>query len=243
MHSDKYTLGFAAILTLVCALMLGLVAVSLRPLQELNIDAHKKKQVLKGLKIDTSQISQVDILNFFSEEGYQGQFVEKILVDYLGQSLKKEDLDLNKISLEKEMKKEEKQRRYPLYIYYKNLAHKTNKVASAYCIPIYGYGLWSTCYGFLVLEGDARTVKTIIYYDQKETPGLGGEIINPKWQAEFAGKSILDKNGKLRPVQVSKSPRSYEVQAISAATFTMDGVNEMLKKFLKIYEPYLKLKR
>ena len=242
-HSDKYTLAFAAAITLVCSLILGAIAVSLRPLQQTNVDAYKKLQVLKGLKVNTSKLNTKNILDFFSPQGYQKKFVEKITVNYQGTLTKINENDIKNITLENEMKKKEQERNYPLYIFYQSKDDKANGIVSAYCIPIYGYGLWSTCYGFLVLEGDAKTVKTIVYYDQKETPGLGGEIINPKWQAEFAGKSILDEKGKLRPIKVTKNPKPHEVQAISAATFTMQGVNQMIEDFLNIYEPYLKQKR
>ena len=64
-----------------------------------------------------------------------------------------------------------------------------------YCIPISGYGLWSTLYGFLALEADLDTVRGITFYEHKETPGLGGEVDNPSWQAQWKGKKILDASG------------------------------------------------
>ena len=57
-------------------------------------------------------------------------------------------------------------------------------------LPVHGYGLWSTLYGFLSLEPDGQTVQSINFYDQKETPGLGGEVVNPNWRALWKGKKV-----------------------------------------------------
>ena len=59
-------------------------------------------------------------------------------------------------------------------------------------LPVHGKGLWGTMYGLLALEADANTVVGIGFYEHKETPGLGGEIENPKWKAQFEGKKVYD---------------------------------------------------
>ena len=61
-------------------------------------------------------------------------------------------------------------------------------------LPIEGVGMWGTLYGFLALDRDGNTVRGLTYYDQKETPGLGGEIGNPKWQALWRGRKVYDEN-------------------------------------------------
>ena len=58
-----------------------------------------------------------------------------------------------------------------------------------------GAGLYSTLYGFLALQGDGSTIKGLTFYEQGETPGLGGEIVNPKWRAKWQGKQIYDDTG------------------------------------------------
>ena len=62
-----------------------------------------------------------------------------------------------------------------------------------YVIPINGYGLWDAIYGYLGLETDANTVLGMTWYDQKETPGLGGNIALPQWQEQFKNKVIFQK--------------------------------------------------
>ena len=58
-------------------------------------------------------------------------------------------------------------------------------------LPIKGYGLWSTMYGFIALEKDLQTVAGIGFYEHGETPGLGGEIDNPNWKSSWIGKQAF----------------------------------------------------
>ena len=61
-------------------------------------------------------------------------------------------------------------------------------------LPIEGMGMWGTMYGFLALDRDGNTVRGLTFYEQKETPGLGGEISNPQWQALWVGRKAYDAN-------------------------------------------------
>jgi Na+-transporting NADH:ubiquinone oxidoreductase subunit C len=96
-----------------------------------------------------------------------------------------------------------------------------------WCFLIYGNGLWSMMYAFVALDTDGRTVKGITYYDQGETPGLGGEVENPNWRAQFVGKKVLDDNG-LPALKVMKGAArpgdDYAVDGLSGATLTSNGV-------------------
>ena len=94
-------------------------------------------------------------------------------------------------------------------------------------LPIYGNGLWSMMYAFVALDTDGRTIKGITYYDQGETPGLGGEVENPNWRAQFVGKRVLDDNGSpaLRVVKgAAPSGDLHAVDGLSGATLTSNGV-------------------
>lgn len=112
----------------------------------------------------------------------------------------------------------------------------------AVCIPISGYGLWSTLYGFLALGEDARDVVGITFYDHKETPGLGGEVDNPSWQAQWVGKSVRDASGSLIGINVKKGGAApddpHAVDGLSGATITGDGVQRFVLHDLETYEPY-----
>lgn len=111
-------------------------------------------------------------------------------------------------------------------------------------LPVRGFGLWSTMHGFLALDGDGRTVQGIGFYEHGETPGLGGEIDNPNWQAQWEGKQVYDDQGEVA-IQVVKGradPDSdHQVDGLSGATLTARGVHNMMQFWLgeNGYKPFL----
>ncbi len=116
-------------------------------------------------------------------------------------------------------------------------------------IPIRGYGLWSTLWGFIALDmtntaagAEGITIKGLSYYQHGETPGLGGEVENPLWKAKWPGKHVYDADWNVL-VEVSKSATTdYQVDALSGATITSNGVTSMLQFWLGEhgFGPYLK---
>jgi len=114
-------------------------------------------------------------------------------------------------------------------------------------LPVHGYGLWSTMHGFLALERDLDTIAGIGFYEHAETPGLGGEIDNPRWQAGWVGKQLYSKTGELA-IQVVKgtvpegTPEAqHKIDGLSGATLTTRGVQNLLRFWLgeQAYGPYL----
>jgi Na+-transporting NADH:ubiquinone oxidoreductase subunit C len=100
-------------------------------------------------------------------------------------------------------------------------------------LPVSGYGLWGIIYGYLAIEGDGNTIRGIGFYDHKETPGLGGEISNPRWQAQWPGKQIFDNSGDVA-FQVVKGggQGSSQIDALSGATLTSRGIENMIAFWL-----------
>lgn len=105
-------------------------------------------------------------------------------------------------------------------------------------LPVYGKGLWSTMYGFIALDKDLSTVNGFAFYEHGETPGLGGEVDNPKWKQQWPGKKIYDPAGRLR-IEVLKGsvdPRSpnakYQIDGLAGATLTARGVSHLLQYWL-----------
>lgn len=101
-------------------------------------------------------------------------------------------------------------------------------------IPIRGYGLWSTLYGYLALKGDFETVAGIGFYEEKETPGLGGEVENPKWKAKWHGKELYGSDGE-PAIDLTKNmapegsaEREHQIDALSGATMTSRGVQNLV---------------
>lgn len=121
---------------------------------------------------------------------------------------------------------------------------RRSKIASIYLVregsqvetiilPIHGKGLFSTLYGFIALESDKQTIVGLKFYEQGETPGLGGEVENPRWLASWTGKQLLDNNGQLKLKLVKGSAKNNaEVDALSGATMTTRGLQKMLDYWL-----------
>ena len=122
-----------------------------------------------------------------------------------------------------------------------------------FIFPVEGKGLWSTLKGFLALNKDKNTIEGLTFYSHGETPGLGGEVDNPKWKAQWKGdpkeiKSLkaFDATGKLK-VKVAKGKannKTHEVDGLSGATLTANGVTYLVQFWLgdKGYGPYINQK-
>lgn len=115
-------------------------------------------------------------------------------------------------------------------------------------LPIHGYGLWSTLYGFVSLEGDANTIEGLGFYAHAETPGLGGEVDNPKWKSQWVGKKLYGKDMSDPEIQLVKggvdpsSPDAeHKVDALSGATLTSRGVQQLVNFWMseRGFAPYL----
>ncbi|MEN2751650.1 MULTISPECIES: Na(+)-translocating NADH-quinone reductase subunit C [Psychrobacter] len=109
-------------------------------------------------------------------------------------------------------------------------------------LPIQGYGLWGTIYGFLTLESDMNTIKGISFYEHKETPGLGARIEEPEWRAKWQGIHSYDDSGEVATgVTKAGNPKENWVDGISGATLTSRGVSNMIQFWLgeQGYKPYL----
>lgn len=114
-------------------------------------------------------------------------------------------------------------------------------------LPIKGYGLWSTMFGFIALESDAKTVSGITFYQHGETPGLGGEIENKKWQASWQGKQIVNAQGESALklikglVSASTPDAQYKVDGLAGATLTSNGVTNLVQFWMgeNGFGPYL----
>lgn len=119
--------------------------------------------------------------------------------------------------------------------------------AEKFVLPIYGKGLWSTLYGFVALDKDLHTIKGFTFYQHGETPGLGGEVDNPKWKSQWIGKQAFDAEGNLG-IEVIKGivdrtsdKAKYQIDGLSGSTLTTRGVNNLVRFWLSEsgYGPFL----
>jgi Na+-transporting NADH:ubiquinone oxidoreductase subunit C len=104
-------------------------------------------------------------------------------------------------------------------------------------IAVEGLGMWGTIYGFLALDRDTNTVRGLTYYDQKETPGLGGEIGNPKWQALWRGRKGFDDQWNARITVIKGQAGAPEadplhVDGLSGATVTSNAITRLMQFWL-----------
>ena len=113
-----------------------------------------------------------------------------------------------------------------------------------YVLPLKGQGLWGGIWGYIALDEDKNTVYGINFGHESETPGLGGEIVTEYFRSRFFGKHIKDIEGNVQSIAVLKAGKKDEagreqVDALSGATITSTGVDEMLVKSLNEYVAFL----
>lgn len=243
----KKTIAVAVALCLVCSLVVSAAAVALRPLQEYNAALAVKREILRAAGLYEAGI---DV------EGVFGSRIETRLVDlntgdYVD-NLDPATYDQRKAARDpKQSIVLEGDRDIAKIRSRANVASvyllKSNEQLERVILPVHGYGLWSTMYGFLALAPDGRTVKAITFYEQRETAGLGGEVANPNWQAKWQGKEVLDDQGNPAfrvakgSVNESSATAKYEVDGLSGATLTSNGVTNMMRFWMGEdgFGPYL----
>lgn len=100
-------------------------------------------------------------------------------------------------------------------------------------LPVHGYGLWSTLYGFIALEGDLNTVAGFGFYSHAETPGLGGEVDNPRWKAVWNGKQVFAEGSDAPAIGLIKGTATadskHDIDGLAGATLTSNGVTNLVR--------------
>lgn len=256
-ESIGQTLLVAFLLCMVCSVIVSGAAVSLKPVQTANKVLDRKQNILVAAGVlDGGKHDAAEIEEAFHR--FEVRMVDLDTGEYLAEAelarpeLAPERYDQIKAAkdpkLSESLGEEEdiagiKRREKIAQVYLLEEDGRLQKIV----LPIRGYGLWSTLYGFLVLEGDANTVVGLAYYDQKETPGLGGEVDNPKWKALWPGKKVFDEQGAVSidivkgSVDESAAGAEHKVDGLSGATLTSNGVEHMLHFWLgeRGFGPYL----
>lgn len=257
-HSTLYTLVFAAAVCLACSVFVAGSAVTLRSLQERNVELDIQKNVLavSGVAEAGAKLSAAQVEGYFGpDKDVRSRLVDLTTGDYAPDEAKlleqyKSDKLLTDPTLRKVLDIPSMSReappnaarvlRLPQYALVYEVV-KDGKIARV-LLPVYGKGLWSTLRGMLALEPKADMIKGLTFYEQAETPGLGGEISNPKWQALWDGRTALDAQGKpiIRVVK-GTATKDNEVDGLSGATLTSRGVTNLMQFWLgeSGYGPYL----
>jgi len=244
--STKKTIIVALLMCLVCSILVSGAAVALKPLQLSNKKADIRENVLAvtGLQSDgknTDELFKKFEINIVDLE--TGEYVDDIDPATFDQRKAASDPSMSiNLSGDQDIAGIGHRSKYAK-VYLLKEGDKIKQIV----LPIHGYGLWSTLYGFISLESDGNTIKGLKFYEQAETPGLGGEVENPKWQAKWVGKKIFDAKGKLHfkvirgHVVSGVSGAEYQVDGLSGATLTSNGVSNMINYWFSDdgFGPYL----
>lgn len=230
-QSNFYIVIYAGVLTIVCGGLLALAAEGLKEKQQFNIDMEQKKNILSTV------ITLEDGVNI--NDLYKKR-VRAFVVDFEGNL--KEGMQPKDVNLAVEYKKPKEQRLLPVYEFKnENDSTKTEYVV----LPVYGYGLWNSIWGFVALKSDLNTIQGVKFQHAGETPGLGARIESDQdVQDRYRGKTILE-NNKIVSVTMMKgegndySDDPHRVDGLSGATLTAKGVNNMLTEYFQAYSNYM----
>jgi len=213
---------FAAVLCLVCSILLTAASTGLQPLQQKNMLIDRRKNILKAVHLveENKKYTPDEIARLYDDN------IKRLKVDAFGR-VAHEIVEGDKV--------------LPLYLYEKNKGE-----VEAYIIPIDARGLWGRIFGYVAIEKDGSTISGFTVYKHSETPGLGGEIEQDWFRKNFVGKKVINQAGDFVSITVAKGkvaesiPKEKQVNhvdGISGATLTGKFFSKSMKDTLAEYEP------
>ena len=236
-ESTSRTLLVALAVSLVSSVFVAGAAVSLKPVQIENRQLDKQRSILAIAGLGEATMSAREVKDLYNsrikarvlelDSGEYSDAFDPKLFDPLKAARDPKLSDAlsgaNDIALIKR-----RERFTTVY-----MVEKDGKLESL-ILPIRGYGLWSTLHGFMAVKGDLNTVVGMGFYQHAETPGLGGEVDNPKWKELWPGRKIYNDKGKAALTVIkgrAGSPEAdpYHVDGLSGATITSNGVSNTIK--------------
>ena len=210
-------------MVIIAAFLLAFVASVLKSPQEANVANDKRGQILSSLNIRN--------VNDVTDE-YNKVILHDLILDANGQVIKED------VGFEVESKditaKNPADKKLPLYV-----AKVHND--TIYVVPLYGRGLWGGISGYLALKKDFDTVFGSYFTHESETAGLGARIVEEEFQEKFIGKKAFsDSTFQKVALVLSKKIENpeHEVDAITGATLTSNGVSEMFQTSLLPYQKF-----
>lgn len=252
LDSTRYTVAFAAAVSVACATLVSVAAVALRDRQEANALLYKQKNVLLAASLvkPGEALGRDELVALFERriairgvDLRSGELLAEDKYDARGADARKARADpkLSRAAPPNRAGVARLPNQATVY-----LVKAPDGAIEQVVLPVEGAGMWGAMYGFLALDRDGNTVRGITFYEHKETPGLGGEIANPKWQALWVGRKAYDAawEPKLTIVKGTAGPPEKEphrVDALSGATITSNGVSQVVRFWLSGdgYAPFL----
>ena len=242
--SVKSTVIVALSLCLVCSVVISSAAVLLKPAQQANMLLDRQKNVLVAAGIfDANFNTNADVARMFAEftprivDIERGTFLDENELAELGidPSTYDQRAVINNPDMSDALSRQDDiasiQRRVRYATAY--VIENNEGMIETIVLPVSAYGLWGMMHAYLALEGDGNTVIGVGFFDQKETPGLGGEVVNPRWRGLWPGKQIYDESGEVALSVVKGTGESpHEIDGLAGATLTSRGVDNMLEYWM-----------
>ncbi|MBT3436043.1 MAG: Na(+)-translocating NADH-quinone reductase subunit C [Oceanospirillaceae bacterium] len=233
--SVSRTVMVALVLCVVCSVIVSAAAVGLRDKQVANAINEKKMNILAAAGIE---VVDGDLDTAFATitpklvDMRTGQFsTNEDVATYDMRKAAKDPAKARALTGEQDIASIRKQSLYST-VYLVEGEQGIERII----LPIHGYGLWSTLYGFIALEGDLNTVVGLGFYEHAETPGLGGEVDNPKWKALWPGKKVYAPGSDVPAIGLIKgnAPAGdlHKIDGLAGATLTSNGVTNLVKFWL-----------
>ncbi|AWM14046.1 NADH:ubiquinone reductase (Na(+)-transporting) subunit C [Flavobacterium sp. NRK F10] len=228
--SNVYTIVFAVILVVVVGSLLAFFANATKEMRDNNDKVKTQIDILSSMGVEATRTNATEMF---------GQYIKKQYVVEGTTATENAEAYLIDVKKEQDAAKAGKVQRLPLFI-----GEKDGK--TIYIFPVRGNGLWDAIWGYVALNDDLKSIYGVFFDHKGETPGLGANITESFFKDDFKGEMIYDKDGNYKSVTTSKSnadPNNVdktdnEVDAISGATITSNGVSAMLKKGISLYLPY-----
>ena len=232
------TIIVATLLCIVCSVVVSTAAVMLKPAQIANKQLDFKRNILSaaGMLQEGGNVEeQFKAVEVKIVDMATGKFADSSVVGDLAKydQVKAAKEPSLSTPITNDIAKVGKREKYAKVYLAKNSEGKKVVV-----LPVRGYGLWGTLYGFLAVEGDMNTIVGLGFYDHKETPGLGGEVDNPRWKAIWTGKKLFSNSGDIAiavvkgAVDPSAKGSEHKVDGLSGATLTTKGVHNLIQFWL-----------
>jgi len=239
-------LTVALALCIVCSVVVSAAAVVLKPQQQANKTRDLKRNILMAAGLYDANMSveeQFERVTTRVVNIETGEYTSEINPEGFDPRAAAKDPSTSvRLSAEEDMAKIIRQAKYSLVYLVNDDEGELDKII----LPVHGYGLWSTLYGFVALESDVNTIVGLGFYEHGETPGLGGEVDNPRWKALWEGKKAFrDGEVAISVIKGAVSPESpsadWQVDGLSGATLTSKGVHNLVQFWLgeNGFAPYL----
>lgn len=219
--SNTYTIIYASVMVIIVAFLLAFVSSVLKPTQDANVENDTKGQILTALNMDikakgfsvATEFGRVQDMLWNGTElvPYTGKFLSSY-----GAAIKSGELHVFVAEVDGETK---------------------------YILPVTGRGLWGGLWGYIALNADKKSVFGTYFYHESETAGLGARIGERWFQEQFNGKPVFAGDNTeevaLQVVKAGASKAETEIDGVTGATLTSQGVSAMVKDGLGAYISFI----